>query len=429
MSSNQSLLKNSLNDIINTITESEFDLVTQFNIIDKNTNSGLKSTSKSNLVGGYSESENDNLSATSTARASMVGSKNNLSATSEVDFTENVNNDSATSSFSNSQRNMNNYYSATSSINANPNNNNYSATSSIKNGAQLGGNYSATSAASTNSVKDINKLLSMLTSESEEPATQNNAKDALSNTSTQTLENQLRDILKQDGGSKKHRQSGGSNVNVADIKSFFTTLKSQGVKVDLKLNNKSMSDYFNENSTTTDLNNQDGGAKRKSKKSKSKTNKVVVSSSESDSPTNDSNISTVYEPNSEQNGGSNDGCGVKLKKENEEPIELDGGAKKKGSAKSKKGSAKTKKGSAKTKKGSKKINGGMNPGFQAFLDLKKFIATKLGVSNGPNVGAVAGAVQREVKEKNPGMDAVKVAAEGKKHFEKNMEHFKQMLKK
>ena len=305
---------------------------------------------------------------------------------------------------------------------ANPNNNNYSATSSIKNGAQLGGNYSATSAASTNSVKDINKLLSMLTSESEEPATQNNAKDALSNTSTQTLENQLRDILKQDGGSKKHRQSGGSNVNVADIKSFFTTLKSQGVKVDLKLNNKSMSDYFNENSTTTDLNNQDGGAKRKSKKSKSKTNKVVVSSSESDSPTNDSNISTVYEPNSEQNGGSNDGCGVKSKKENKEPIELEGGAKKKGSAK-------TKKGSAKTKKGSKKINGGMNPGFQAFLDLKKFIATKLGVSNGPNVGAVAGAVQREVKEKNPGMDAVKVAAEGKKHFEKNMEHFKQMLKK
>ena len=156
---------------------------------------------------------------------------------------------------------MNNNYSETSSINVN-HGNNYSATSSIKNGAQLGGNYSATSiasAASTNSVKDINKLLSMLTSESDanEPATQ---KDALSNTSTQTLENQLRDILKQDGGAKKHRQSGGSNVNVADIKSFFTTLKSQGVKVDLKLNNKSMSEYFNENSTTTDLNNhQDVG--------------------------------------------------------------------------------------------------------------------------------------------------------------------------
>jgi len=47
----------------------------------------------------------------------------------------------------------------------------------------------------------------------------------------------------------------------------------------------------------------------------------------------------------------------------------------------------------------------MNPGFQAFLDLKKYIAEKLGVSNGP------------------------VTAEGRKHFDKNTNHYKQMIPK
>ena len=34
----------------------------------------------------------------------------------------------------------------------------------------------------------------------------------------------------------------------------------------------------------------------------------------------------------------------------------------------------------------------VNTGFAAFLDLKKYIATKLRVSNGTKVGKVAGAV-------------------------------------
>ena len=65
--------------------------------------------------------------------------------------------------------------------------------------------------------------------------------------------------------------------------------------------------------------------------------------------------------------------------------------------------------------------------FQAFLDLKKHVATKLGISNGPKAAKVVGAVQKEMKEKHPNLNAVKIAEEGRKHFDKNIDYFTQML--
>jgi hypothetical protein len=73
------------------------------------------------------------------------------------------------------------------------------------------------------------------------------------------------------------------------------------------------------------------------------------------------------------------------------------------------------------------MDGGVNPGFQAFLDLKKHVAEKLGISNGPAAAKVAGAVQKDMKEKHPDKDAVTIAKEGMKHFDANMAHYKQML--
>jgi len=255
---------------------------------------------------------------------------------------------------------------------------------------QTGGNYSATSA----SEKDVNKLISMLTSESSSA----NFK-GLSETSTASLENQLRDILNQDGGAKKKKskkQKGGANVD--EIKQFFATLKSQGVNVDVKLNNKTMSEFFGQSTETT-------------------TEMPVAAVA--DSATSSANVANII--------GS----------ATSEDQPLTGGAwgKKKGSKKSsKKGSKKggAKKSSKKSsKKGSKKFHqdGCVNAGFQAFLDLKKHIAEKLGISNGPQAAKVAGAVQKEMKEKHPDLDAVKVAEEGRKHFDKNVDHYKQMLTK
>ena len=117
---------------------------------------------------------------------------------------------------------------------------------------------------------------------------------------------------------------------------------------------------------------------------------------------------------------------------------MSGGAVKKSSMK------KTSKKSSK-KKSSKKMSGGINkksskkssknvggekkvnPGFQAFLDLKKKIAIKLNVSNSPKVGKVAGIVQKEIKEKNPNMEAIQISKKAYELFESNIEMYRKML--
>ena len=70
-----------------------------------------------------------------------------------------------------------------------------------------------------------------------------------------------------------------------------------------------------------------------------------------------------------------------------------------------------------------------NHKFQAFLDLRKYIAEKPCISNYLIATKVAGAVQKDMKEKHPGMDSISISAEGRKHFDKNMDHYKQMLPK
>jgi len=252
---------------------------------------------------------------------------------------------------------------------------------------QQGGTYSATS--NVSSTKDVNKLISMLTSDSSSLK-----QNAVSETTTASLENQLRQILeKEGGGKKKSRKQKGGFDDIENVKSFFTTLKSQGVNVDIKLNNKTMSEFFGgADNTTTEIPFQGNLIG-------SDTSSVVPqsyngSSTSSEDPIILSSATSSYMP---QNNNLSE---TSISQE-----KLVGGA----------------------KKSSKKMDGGVNPGFQAFLDLKKHVATKLGISNGPQAAKVAGAVQKEMKEKHPDLNAVKIAEEGRKHFDKNVDHFKQML--
>ena len=55
------------------------------------------------------------------------------------------------------------------------------------------------------------------------------------------------------------------------------------------------------------------------------------------------------------------------------------------------------------------------------------MATKLGVSNSPKVGKVAGIVQKEIKEKNPNMEAIEVSKKAYELFESNIETYRKML--
>ena len=130
-----------------------------------------------------------------------------------------------------------------------------------------------------NYVNDINKLLSMLTSETEH------------NTTTQQLENQLSNILKKD---KSNSQNGGTiNPSVGQIKGFFNNLKSQGIDVNVKLNDQTMSEFFNNaENTTTELHNnifinekqQTGGQKSSKKKSKKGSKKESMDGGKGSNP-------------------------------------------------------------------------------------------------------------------------------------------------
>jgi hypothetical protein len=134
----------------------------------------------------------------------------------------------------------------------------FSATSSfMPNMLTGGGELSATSSFMPNNLKggdslnekeknnnDINKLISMLTSS-----------ESMSNTETDLLESKIKKTLT--GGKISN------NVNVADVKNFFLDLKQKGVNVNVQLDNQTMSEFFN-NETTTNisdmfLNKQDGG--------------------------------------------------------------------------------------------------------------------------------------------------------------------------
>ena len=93
---------------------------------------------------------------------------------------------------------------------------------------------------------------------------------------------------------------------------------------------------------------------------------------------------------------------------------MTGGAKRKSKRSSKKAS----------KKGSKKMTGGANAGFEAFLELKKKVASALSIPNGPKAGKAAGAAQRDAKAKHPDMPSVEVAKEAFKLFEANVSKYK-----
>jgi len=228
---------------------------------------------------------------------------------------------------------------------------------------QQGGNFSVTS--NVSSAKDVNKLISMLTSDSSSLK-----QNAVSETTTASLENQLREILeKEGGGKKKSKKQKGGNDEIENIKDFFTTLKSQGVNVDIKLNNKTMSEFFGgADHTTTEIQLQNNLIGSETSSVVPQSYNGSTTSSDDIEVNNSATSSYVPQANNLSETSYND---------------LTGGA-----------------------KSSKKMNGGVNPGFQAFLDLKKHVATKLGISNGPQAAKVAGAVQKEMKEKHPDLNAV-----------------------
>jgi len=185
---------------------------------------------------------------------------------------------------------------------------------------------------------DINKLLDMLTTDS------NDSFKEYSENATTELEKQLESIINknQSGGFNKYsninnlfvkNQSGGDKgLSVHQIKDFFNNLKLNGVDVNIKLDDHTMSEYFDlMHNSTTDIN---------------------------------------------QAGGR-----------------------------------------------------GANPAFQALMKLRKIVASKFNIPNGPPAVKIASAMIKDIKATNPSYDSVKAADEAIKTFDKISNKYKSMIKK
>jgi len=384
-------LKNNDISFLDSVTESQINLPSHINIIDKNNK--VMSGGFNNMfseTSNYSKLNFNNINDTETSmfntnnKVMSGGSKNIFSETSNYSK-QNFNNinDSDTSLFLNNKisggNNLNNISDSDTSDNKNINNIINSSTSDIKSSSLIknltGGNLNNINDSDNNIQKlldmissdsksinqaggndnDINKLLDMLTTDSNDSF----KKMTDTNTNTTELEKQLESIINknQSGGFNNSRslrnklknnlsnnnnnnifvsnnsQCGGNNgLSVHQIKDFFNNLKLNGVDVNIKLDDHTMSEYFDlMQNSTTDLNQQGGR--------------------------------------------------------------------------------------------------GANPAFQAIAKLRKEISKKYNIPNGIPVVKIASAIIKDIKSKNPSFDTVQAAEDAIKNFSKISDKYKSIIKK
>jgi hypothetical protein len=225
----------------------------------------------------------------------------------------------------------------------------------LKNNTQSGG---------SNGGNNVNKLLSMLATESQ-----------TSQAETQLLEHELRNMLE---------LKGGRNMKPAEeLKAFFKKYNIKtinGIKSNKFIEQYAGDENENDNSNEylekphAEINNRDD-----SDDGDNKTSEATTSEDTSNNNTSEPKVEANTESDTSVSGTQ------------------DGGAR------------------------------GMNPGFKAFIDLKKTIAEKLGIPNGPKAAKIAGAIQKEMKVKYADLTSVQLAAKGLEHFEKDPSKYKKMV--
>ena len=243
----------------------------------------------------------------------------------------------------------------------------------IKNRSQTGG--SNTFIKNNKSDHNINKLLSMLATES-----------ATSAGDTVELEHDLRNMLTLKGG------KGGPDTSEApeseadaakELQQFFK-------KYNIKTVNGIKSKYFIKNHTGDEAHENDGF---QTETDKPDTTVTSPASGPSDASTQ-SDTSPLPQINMNDSETTPNDSETSP---NTTATELSGGAR------------------------------GMNPGFKAFIDLKKTIAEKLGIPNGPKAAKIAGSIQKEMRVKYADLTSVQLAAKGLEHFNKDPSKYKKMV--
>jgi hypothetical protein len=385
-------LKSEINDLLQfSITENDFK-INNIKILNKN-NDSINESSDINQQGGdtsvtssfmgstrnISDTSYSNQSAgNNSVTSSFMGSTRNISDTSYSN--QSVVNNSVTSSFMGSTRNFSDtsysnqnagnnsvtssfigstkVFSDTSDINQNGGNN--SPTSTFK---QLGGNYSPTSNNNTNANinNDIHNLVSMLTSDS-------NVNTINETTTTPQLEQRLRKLLKQEGGSQLSDIEYSEQVE----NKIYKLLKNKNVQQKggseiIKLGLAATGAYLAYHmitDTETDIVDK-------------VVNKPIIPVSQPNenlSPTSETSALPPFDPEKTQNGGAKD-----------------------------------------------------NAGLVAFRTIAKLVATELGITY-PKSLKIASALQTDVKENNKNKvtndNLVQLATD---HLKKNKQKYEKMI--
>ena len=198
-----------------------------------------ESISVSKLLGNAAKKENKFINSTTINNIDDATSSASVGGNSNKVF-------SATSSSINNKQSggAGELTSATSSMVAGATSNVYSATSILNtatspllsNQVQQGGKaFSATSSVANKkssgdkSISDVDHLISMLTSETSEA-------DSIS---TNKLENDIKNML-----NNNNNMVGGQDASVNTIKNFFTTLRDNGMNVNIKLDDLTLTEFF-----------------------------------------------------------------------------------------------------------------------------------------------------------------------------------------
>ncbi len=297
-----------------------------------------------------------------------------------------------------------------------------------------------------------------------------------SNTNSESLETQLRNML------TKNRQTGGhNNLQYTNVKNFFNQLKTNGVNVDLKLDGVTLSEYFENNnnlvggSILTETSNMDsdlfnnknvfmkggvntfsdsisapvfmkggantysesisvpvfmkGGANQFSETSSAsvfmKGGAADLSATSSMMFNKEQQETTTTELSAIMKGGNNTGSRIKLEDlltttSSEMPVfNINGGHTDLSSEMADYLQSEI---NSIIHKGGK----GSNPGFEYFLKLRKHVSEKLKMPNGPKAAKIAGKVQNVIKkkyEKDP-LSPQDLFNKSKEAFDKDMSKYK-----
>lgn len=405
------------------VTESQIDLPTHINIIDKNTNlSGGKQNK--NMYGGKNFSE--------TSSYSKQNFNNINDSETSIFSKQNKNmyggnyNDSDTSVMSKQNKNM--YNDSESNIMSKQNKNIYggyyndSESSTMSKQKMHGGNNNIFSDTSAFSKQQLNNFVASETSVVNDNLSDTSDINNVQNISSTTSDIKSSSLVKNlVGGNLNNVESENNIQKLLDmISSDSNTLNQNGGENDInKLldmlttdSNDSFKKYSDTNTNTTDLEKQ---------------LESIINKNQSGGFNKNKNINNLFVNNQNQCGGNNglsvhqikdffnnlklNGVDVNIKLDDHSMSEYfdlmqntttninqDGGR-------------------------------GVNPSFQALMKLRKEVAKRFNIPNGPPAVKIASAMIKDIKTQNPSYDSVKAADEAIKNFDKISNKYKSMIKK